>query len=105
MPSNLLTDKTIRAGIKQAVAQGKPLTLSDGEGLTLIARPNEVGWWRFRYWIDGKENRLSLGKYPSVSLADARIKRDDARKMVSTKVDPSLKRKEDEALRLQDTIT
>lgn len=101
MPSNLLNDKAIRAGLKQAAATGTPLTLKDGEGLTLIARPDGAGWWRLRYWIDSRENRLSLGVYPAVTLADARARRDDARKLMATGTDPSAQRKADKAQRAQ----
>ncbi|MCG3189297.1 MAG: Prophage integrase IntA [Burkholderiaceae bacterium] len=98
MAANLLTDKTIRAALKKAAA-GDATTLSDGEGLTLIARPDGGGWWRMRYWFGGRENRLSLGTYPAVSLADARARRDDARKLIVAGTDPSAQRKEDKRQR------
>lgn len=98
MASNLLTDKAIRAGLKKA-AEGASLTLTDGDGLSLIARPDGVGWWRLRYWIDSRENRLSLGTYPVVSLADARSRRDDARKLIASGIDPSEQRKTEKAVR------
>lgn len=59
--SNTLNDKTIKAEIKKAGVTGKPSTLDDGGGLSLIFRPDGAGCWRFWYWIDGRENRLSLG--------------------------------------------
>lgn len=93
MASNLLTDKTIRATLKKAAA-GNAATLSDGDGLTLIARPDGNGWWRMRYWFGGRENRLSLGIYPAVGLAMARERRDDARKLIAANIDPSAQRKE-----------
>ncbi len=94
MATNLLTDKAIRAALKNAAA-GSPATLSDGGGLTLIARPDGGGWWRFRYWFVGRENRLSLGTYPAVSLSDARSRRDEARKQVAGGIDPSVLRKDE----------
>jgi integrase len=95
MASNLLTDKTILAALKKAAEAGRPITIKDGEGLTLIARPDGggVGWWRLRYWIDGRENRLSLGTYPETGLRDARDKRDAARKLIAAGTDPSDARK------------
>lgn len=93
MAANTLSDKTVRAALKKATAAGKPNTINDGDGLTLIARPDGAGWWRLRYWLASRENRLSLGTYPEVSLADARGRRDAARRLVAAGVDTSEKRK------------
>ncbi|RYD90526.1 MAG: DUF4102 domain-containing protein [Sphingobacteriales bacterium] len=59
--SDLLSDKAIQAALKAAAFAGKPKKLSDGAGLVLDARPTGVGWWRLRFWRDGKEGMLSLG--------------------------------------------
>ncbi len=91
--SNLLSDKAVQAAIKTAKTAPKPVTISDGGGLSLICQPDGGGWWRLRYWISSRENRLSLGTYPEVSLADARKRRDDARKLVAAGGDPSADRK------------
>ena len=103
MASNLLTEKKILAALKKATEAGKPNSINDGEGLTLIARPDGggVGWWRLRYWIDSRENRLSLGTYPETGLRDARDKRDEARKLIAAGGDPSAARKTDKADRAQ----
>jgi hypothetical protein len=58
--------------LKAAKATDKPLRLNDGDGLYLIINPNQNKLWRFRYHFNGKENTLSLGKYPHISLKDAR---------------------------------
>ncbi|HOX67487.1 MAG TPA: integrase arm-type DNA-binding domain-containing protein [Burkholderiaceae bacterium] len=97
MATNILSDKTIRAALKKATEAGKPSTINDGDGLSLIARPDGAGWWRLRYWLDSRENRLSLGTYPDVSLADARGRRDAARKQIAAGTDPSEARKADKA--------
>lgn len=86
--SNTLSDKAIRATLR-TVNAGKPATINDGGGLSLICRPDGAGWWRLRYWIASRENRLSLGTYPEVSLSDARRRRDDARKLIAAGTDPS----------------
>ncbi len=91
--SNLLSDKAVQAAIKTAKTAPKPVTISDGGGLSLICQPDGGGWWRLRYWISSRENRLSLGTYPEVSLADARKRRDDARKLIAAGGDPSADRK------------
>jgi integrase len=97
--SNMLSDKAVQAALKAARESGKPQTLKDGGGLSLMCRPDGGGWWRFRYWMDSRENRLSLGTYPEVSLAKARERRDESRKLVADHVDPSEARKVDKAAR------
>lgn len=87
--SDLLTDKAIKAALKAAAAAGKARKLSDGGGLVLEARPNGGGWWRWRFWRDGREGMLSLGTYPETSLAQAREKRDEARRQAQAGVNPS----------------
>ncbi|EWS57436.1 Prophage CP4-57 integrase [Methylibium sp. T29-B] len=76
--TNTLSDKAIRAAIKAATGRDKPHALNDGGGLSLLLQPTGAAWWRLRYWLSGRENRLSLGVYPDVSLADARTRRDQA---------------------------
>lgn len=44
----------------------KTLRLKDDRGLYLEVSPAGGKWWRLRYWIAGKENRLSLGVYPEI---------------------------------------
>jgi len=100
--TGILADKTIRATLKAAVQVGKPRKISDGGGLVLEARPTGAGWWRLRYWRDGKEGLLSLGTYPEVSLKDARQRRDDIRKLVAAGKDPSENRKAEKAERARE---
>jgi integrase len=97
MASNLLTEKSIVSALKKARAIGEASTIKDGDGLTLIARPDGTGWWRLRYWLSSRENRLSLGTYPNVPLKLARERRDDARKLIAAGTDPSEARKADKA--------
>ncbi|MFZ2629236.1 MAG: Arm DNA-binding domain-containing protein [Rugosibacter sp.] len=40
-------------------------------------------YWRLRYWVDGKEKSLSLGVFPTISLKEARARRNDNRKLIS----------------------
>ncbi|MBT2866541.1 integrase arm-type DNA-binding domain-containing protein [Chromobacterium violaceum] len=83
--------------IKQAAPRddGKPLKLADGLGMYLEVMPNGSKYWRLKYRIDGKEKRLALGVYPEVSLAEAREKRDQARKLLSEGTDPSEAKKQE----------
>ena len=97
--TDILTDKTIQAALKTAAKASKPCKKSDGGGLVFEARPTGAGWWRFRYWRDSKEGMLSLGTYPEVSLKAARLRREDARKLVAAGKDPSEHRKADKVER------
>jgi len=58
--------------------------------LFLLATPPGGRLWRFKYRIDGKEKLLAIGKYPDVSLADARKARDRAKELLSEGRDPSV---------------
>ena len=69
--------------------------LFDEKGLYLEISPAGGRWWRIKYRYQGRERRLSLGVYPATSLADARARRDDARKLLASGTDPSAQRKAD----------
>lgn len=82
----MLTDKAI----KNAKPRSKSYKLFDGNGLFLEIMPNESKLWRLKYRYFGKEKRISLGHYPLVSLAEAREKRDEAKKLLLRDIDPSV---------------
>jgi len=94
-----LTDTAVR----NAKPSEKTQRLFDGGGLYLEISPKGGKWWRLKYRFDGKEKRLSLGTYPSVSLKDARTSRDDAKKLLAKDIDPSEHRKEEKAKRKRQT--
>ncbi|MGP2591851.1 tyrosine-type recombinase/integrase [Serratia marcescens] len=79
--------------IRRAKPQEKPYTLSDGLGLALLINPDGSKGWRFRYRFNGKAKLMSFGSYSLVSLAEAREKRDVARKQVANDIDPVQERK------------
>lgn len=87
-----MTKLTDRA-IKSAKPGLRIKKLSDGNGLTLAVHPNGSKYWVYRYRYLGKEKTLSLGIYPEVTLAEARQKLMDARKLLSCGQDPSEARK------------
>ena len=84
-----LTDATVR----NAKPSQKSVRLFDERGLYLEISPAGGKWWRLKFRFSGKEKRLSLGTYPTVSLKDARDRRDSARKLLADGVDPSENRK------------
>jgi integrase len=81
--------------IVKAVAKDRPLKLSDGGGLHLLVQLGGSKQWRFRYRFAGRENMLAFGPFPTVPLAAARTKRDDARRLLADGMDPAVKRKLD----------
>jgi integrase len=95
--TDLLSVKTIEKALREAVEAGKARAVNDGAGLTLECQPNGAGWWRLRWWVDGKANRQSLGTYPDVSLAMARKARNEKRQQLAAGVDPSRTRKAEKA--------
>jgi integrase len=83
-----LSDRTIRA----AKPRQQPYKLADSLGLYLEVSPAGGRWWRFKYRYAGREKRISLGTYPDTGLAQARERRDEARKVLAGGVDPSKQR-------------
>jgi integrase len=79
-----LTDAKIRA----AKPDDKPYKLADSGNMFLLVHPNGSRYWRLRYRFLGKEKTLALGVYPEVSLSEARLKRDSARKLIAENIDP-----------------
>jgi hypothetical protein len=79
--------------IKNLKPSDKPQRVWDAGGLYLEVAPSGGRWWRFAYRFAGKRKLISLGVFPDVSLAQARDRRDDARKLIADGVDPSMQRK------------
>mgnify|MGYP003632066303 CR=1 FL=1 len=67
----------------------KPRKVSDGGGLHLFVSPSGGKLWRLAYRFSGKQKLLSFGPYPVVGLADARAKREAAKKLLASDVDPA----------------
>lgn len=68
---------------------------ADGSGLYLLISSNGSKYWRMNYRraITKKENTLALGVYPAVTLEQARLKRDEFKRMLSDGIDPTEERK------------
>lgn len=94
-----LTDTFLKT-LKYSRDDNKPQREYDTEGLYVEITPKGVKKWQMKYKrpITGKENRLSFGIYPEVSLKEAREKRDNARKLLKDGTDPSEAKKEEKRL-------
>ncbi|PPU93236.1 tyrosine-type recombinase/integrase [Xanthomonas albilineans] len=85
-----LTDTAIR----KAKSASRTQRLFDGGGMYLEITPAGGKWWRLKYRVGGKEKRLSLGTYPDTGLAAARVRREEARRLLASGIDPSEQRKQ-----------
>jgi integrase len=82
------------AKVRNAQPQAKPYKITDGEGMFLLVAISGSKYWRLKYLFAGKEKLLALGVYPEVSLADARERRLQARKILAAGNDPGEVKKE-----------
>lgn len=87
---NRLSDKACKAFAAQK-AHGKKL--SDGGGLYLLITPAGSASWRIKYRIEGKEKTYSIGNYPDVSLAAARVELGEVKALLREHKDPVTERR------------
>lgn len=85
----MLTEMTV----KKAKATGKIYRLKDDLGLYLTVSATGTKAWQYRYKFNGKQQTYTIGKYPQVSLLNARIAHAELRSMVQEGVDPSTEKK------------
>ena len=88
-----LTDTVVRS----AKPASKAVKLTDERGMYLLLSPRGSKLWRFDYRFDGRRRTLALGVYPDVSLKAARERRDQARALLTSGVDPGVTRKAEKA--------
>lgn len=79
--------------ISAAKPAAKPFNLSDGQGLFLTVQPNGSKLWKLSFRHLGKQKTLHLGLWPDVGLADARDRRDQARRLIAAGLDPAVEKK------------
>lgn len=84
-----LNDVAIRA----LKSKDRVFRVADEKGLCIEVAVSGSKLWRFRYRFAGKAKVLSFGRYPEVSLKEARQRRDEARRTLRDGIDPSLERK------------
>ncbi|WGE49190.1 tyrosine-type recombinase/integrase [Actinobacillus equuli] len=85
-----LTKPLTNTEIERAKAKEKEYTLSDGGGLYLLIKPNGAKLWRFNYYkpIIKKRALISFGRYPDISLQQARKQRDECLSLLAVNADP-----------------
>ena len=79
--------------VKNAKPREREYKLFDERGMYVLVTPSGGKCWRLKYRVEGKEKLLTLGTYPDVSLAEAREKRDAARKQLANGIDPNVAKK------------
>lgn len=79
-----LTDTAVRS----AKPKPKAYAMADGQGLSLHVSPNGSKAWHFRFYWDSRQQRISFGTYPEISLRDARERREKARSLIARGIDP-----------------
>jgi integrase len=86
-----LTDVAVR----NAKPGPKPYKMGDSHGLFLLVQPTGGKLWRFKYRVDGREKKLSIGPYPEIGLGEARRRRDEAREAMAAGKDPAREKQRD----------
>lgn len=85
--------------VETAKPKDKTYKMADGGGLYLEVSAKGSKYWRMKYRrpSDKKEDRLAFGVWPTVTLAQARAKRDEAKKLLGQGIDPKAEKKEAQA--------
>ena len=91
--------------VRTAKPNQKTYKLFDGGGLFLLVTPTGGKLWHFKYRFDHREKKLTFGTYPEISLADARQRRDEARRQLAHGVDPGAVRKAQKQAKTEETET
>lgn len=84
---------------RNAKPKEKPYKLADGGGLYLLVNTDGGKYWRMKYRFGGKEKTLAFGKYPDISLGQARKQRQEAKALLQQGIDPGENKKAQKAAR------
>ena len=87
------TNTLTAVAVRNASASSRHMRLFDGGGMYLEVAPSGSKTWRLKYRHLGKEKRYTIGSYPTISLAEARKRRDDAKRMLADGLDPSTEKR------------
>ena len=90
--------------IKNAKPKEKDYRLADEKGLFVLVTTAGGKLWRLKYRFEGKQKLLALGKWPEITLKEARERRDEARKLLAYGIDPSEERKAEKAAREAEAV-
>ncbi len=88
--------ETAKSKIDEATGESKGTKLADGNGLFLVVSEKSKRWVA-RYLYKGREQTLALGKFPIVSLKEAREKNFLLRKELDKGINPADRRRKDRA--------
>ena len=80
--------KLTALAVERAQKSGKTVLLGDGDGLYLRKQTRDGASWTLRFRFAGKEHWLTLGNYPDMSLALARIEARQARVLLDKQQNP-----------------
>ncbi len=84
-----LTDTRIR----NAKPNDRAYKLSDSGGMYMLVKPDGARYWRMDYRFVGKRRTLALGIYPTITLSQARVRLEEARKLLASNIDPGAAKK------------
>ena len=84
--------------VDKLIRDAQPGATADGGGLYLKVGPTGAASWQLRYQINGKRRSMGLGACAGVTLAQARIRAAEARKLVKAGTDPLAQKEADERL-------
>jgi integrase len=93
MPPKVQTSELTDLRCRKSAPKEKPYRIADKGGLGLLIMPTGGKLWRWAYRFDGKMKQMAIGKYPDVSLADARVEHAQARQLLAKGTDPMVVRK------------
>ncbi|OOF57665.1 integrase arm-type DNA-binding domain-containing protein [Rodentibacter genomosp. 2] len=101
-----ITKPLTNTEIDKSKPKDKDYTLSDGLGLYLLIKSTGAKLWRFNYYkpLTKKRALIGLGKYPDVSLSQAREKREELRALLSQGIDPQIHHQQQEEIKHKELI-
>lgn len=68
----MLNSMKFEKQVAEAKKAGKRSEISDGDGLYLDVTATGVTTWRYRYRVNGRREKITIGQYPKIGLAEAR---------------------------------